>query len=158
MPAQLQRIAGELKKYSRRAEFNRVLWEGLAATPVAPANAVRTRILAIPVKGLKPYNQVPGLRKRIANCVIAWADVWEGSVYVGIAIDSSRMPPGQYSLPLGMEGVKPWRHPVFGDDPWVDQGNAPHPYFYEAASVLSVRAKRAINKVLDQITTAVGGN
>lgn len=127
------------------------------ARPFAPV--VRANILNIPVKGLVPYKQPPGLRLRIARCVTPFAS-WRGDfVAVGVEMDPRKMPSGQYALPLYMEGAKPrWRHPIFGIvDKWTMQGNAPHPYFYTAMQPLGPASRRAIERALDSVSRQISG-
>lgn len=134
-------IAGEIYKTAR---------------PFAPI--VRARILNIPSGGGVPYHQPPGLRARIARCVTPFASFRGDVVIVGVEMDPRKMPSGQYSLPLGMQGVKRWRHPLFGDDEhWYTQGNAPHEYFYGAMQPLGPASRRAIERALDQISRQISG-
>jgi hypothetical protein len=66
------------------------------------------------------------------------------------------MPPGELSLPLGMEGVKRWRHPVYGNrEVWVTQ--APHPYFQQAAAGFGPAAGLALRASLEDITRQING-
>lgn len=121
-----------------------------AARPLAPA--VRASILAIPSKGLVPYQQPPGLRLRIASTVVPWAKIYDDLVTVGVEIDASRMPDGQKALPLYMEGAKaPWRHPLFGNREHWQMQDA-HPYFYQAVAWYGPAARTAIDRALDDIT------
>lgn len=119
-----------------------------AARPFAPA--VRAAILNIPTHGEKHT----GLRLRIARCVTTWATIDGPVVSVGIAIDSDRMPSGQFSLPLMMEGVKRFRHPVFGDrSNWVAQES--HPYFYSATALFGPASRNAIQRAVNRIAATI---
>jgi hypothetical protein len=122
------------------------------ARPIAPA--VRAAILNIPVKGLVPYKQPPGLRVRIARCVVTWADLDGPVVRVGVGIDPRRMPSGQYSLPLMMDGEKVWRHPVFGNQANIVV-QEPHPYFWDAVSSWGPATTRAVQRVADRIAAQI---
>jgi hypothetical protein len=88
--------------------------------------------------------------------VDTWAEIRGSVVSVGIEINSSRMPSGQMSLPLMMEGVKIWRHPLFGDrEHWYTQDS--HPYFYQAVAMYGPASRLAIERALEQITLKVSG-
>jgi hypothetical protein len=153
---QMQAVIAELRKMADGGVADIVSRElTAAARPFAPQ--VRAAILNIPVKGLKPWPpQEPGLRLRIARCVVAWSRAGGGVIQVGVKVDPSRMPSGQYSLPLGMDGRKRWRHPVFGDrENWVTQ--VPHPYFDAATAPMGPASKRAIDRALERITRAISG-
>jgi hypothetical protein len=153
----MQLIIAELRK-AADGGMSAEIAKNLApvARPFAPV--VRAAILNIPVKGLVPYRQPPGLRLRIARCVTTFAS-WQGDrVVAGIEMDPRKMPSGQYSLPLGMQGVKRWRHPLFGmEEHWVMQGNAPHPYFYQNVAGMGPASRKAIGRALDQMTRAISG-
>ena len=121
---------------------------------------VRAAVLAIPTTGEKHT----GLRARIAAC--AEVASWESGlreVNVAVEMNPKRMPWGELSLPLNMEGVgvgrrgdRRWRHPVYGnDDVWVQQPS--HPYFYPAARGFGPAARDALGRALDDITRQLGG-
>lgn len=115
-----------------------------AARPFAPA--VRAAILNTPAYGPKHT----GLRGRIAGCVQTWAEIRGDMVSVGVEVNSARMPSGEKSLPLMLEGSKAWRHPLFGDDShWVAQ--ASHPYFWQAVAFYGPASQRAIQRAADRI-------
>ena len=121
------------------------------ARPFAPA--LRARILNIPVNR-GGSRRDPGLRQKIAACVETFATINGPVVRVGIAVNPQRMPDGEHSLPLMMEGVKPWRHPVFGDRTnWVSQES--HPYFDDAMGGLGPASARAVERALDAITARI---
>ena len=151
--AQMRVIVAELRGVANSGEIPRQFRAELAkaARPFAPA--VRASILNIPTHGEKHT----GLRVRIARCVQTWAEIHTGGfVSVGIEIDSSRMPSGQMSLPLMMEGVKIWRHPVFGNrEVWVTQDS--HPYFYQAVAGYGPASRLAMEKALQTITRKISG-
>jgi hypothetical protein len=151
MPQDLQRIVASLETMSHGAVPRELRKElAKAARPFLPR--VRAAIMNIPTTG----NRHTGLRVRIARSVEAYSHIDFTVVRVGVRVSTQKMPSGQKSLPLMMEGVKLWRHPVFGDDTnWVTQ--EPHPYFeegmagYGAASQMAVgRAMESIARVLNQ--------
>ena len=128
-----QRLLDELRKSQR---------------PFAPR--VRAAIMNTPSKGLVPYHQPPGLRLRIARCVQTWAEIRGSMVTAGVEVQADRMPSGQKALPLYLDGKKaPWRHPLFGKDPWY--GQAAHPYFDRAVALYGPASENAVRRAADQI-------
>ena len=153
---QMQLIIAQLRDAPRNLDQNMAVELAKTARPFAPL--VRAAILNIPVKGLVPYKQPPGLRLRIAKTVTPFATITPGLVVIGLKIQPNKMPSGQYSLPLGMQGAKRWRHPVFGNrEVWVAQGNAPHPYFYEVMTPLGPASRRAIERALENLSRQISG-
>lgn len=151
--ANLRTIARELRRMDDRtvkALFRKRLTD--AAGPFVPK--VRASALAIPIKA---EGAQTGLRARIAAC--AEVASWESGarqVSVAVEIQPQRMPPRERSLPLMMEGVKRFRHPVFGNrENWVQQ--QPHPYFYRAASGFGRASEEAMRRALDDITHQLNG-
>ena len=117
--------------------------------PFAPR--VRAAILNTPSKGLVPYHQPPGLRLRIARCVQTWVEIRGDLVSAGVEVNASRMPDGQKSLPLMLNGDKVWRHPLFGNKArWY--GQASHPYFAQATALYGPASENAVRRAADQIT------
>ena len=113
--------------------------------PFAPR--VRAAILNTPAHGPKHT----GLRVRIARCVQTWVKIEGDMVSAGVEVDASRMPSGQKSLPLYLDGAKaPWRHPFFGDrSRWYSQ--ASHPFFARAVALYGPASERAVARAADQI-------
>jgi hypothetical protein len=71
-------------------------------------------------------------------------------VSVGVKVNAARMPDGEHSLPLMLDGVKPWRHPFFGDpERWYPQES--HPYFTEATAGLGPASQRAVERATDDL-------
>lgn len=154
--AELKTVIVELEAMGRERINGYVRRQlSLALRPFGPA--VRAAIMNTPSKGTVPWPpQEPGLRARIADCVETWAKIENGVVTAGIAVNSARMPDGQKSLPLMLEGVKPWRHPVFGDrENWVGQES--HPYFYDSVQMWGPASRLAIERALEQVTRALSG-
>ena len=147
--AELARVIAELRGLDNFTVTREVRRE-LAKTMRPFAPMVRAAILNIPTHGDKHT----GLRLRIAKCVQTFAVINGPDVRVGIEIDSSRMPSGQMSLPLMMEGVKIFRHPVFGHmDRWVGQDS--HEYFWGSVSLLGPASRVAVERALDNLVHAV---
>ena len=121
-----------------------------AAKPIV--GDVRTAVLAIPSKSagttasrsarasvrfgrsraknktLAKFERKAGLRQTIAQAVQLRVSAAGGSM--SIQVDAALLPDDQKSLPWDMEGAgKPWRHPVYGHDKWVQQQS--HPYFFK---------------------------
>lgn len=155
----LKRIGKELRGQDNKAVRKRFRRElRAAAAPMVPA--VRASIAAIPVKGTAGST---GLRKRLAKAVTLRVVTVGKNAQVSIRMSPAKMPDGQMALPAAMEGLKKWRHPVFGEEssyrilvhgnredaPWVTQES--HPYFYRVVRPLGPAAKVAVNKVVHDI-------
>lgn len=154
----LKAIGKELRGQDNR-EIRRQLSTGLraAAKPLVPA--VRSSIANIPVKGPKHT----GLRKRLQKAVTLRVRTVGKNAQVSILMSTAKMPEGQKALPAAMEGLKTWRHPVFGedaqtrktvhgnrgDDTWITQ--PARPYFYRTVRPMGAAAKVAVNKVTRDI-------
>jgi hypothetical protein len=122
------------------------------ARPFAPT--LRARILNIPV--IRGSQRDPGLRQKIAACVETFSTIQGAVVRVGIAVNPQKMPDGEHSLPLMMEGAKVWRHPLFGNmEQWVTQDS--HPYFDDAMAGIGPASRRAVERALDAITARISG-
>jgi hypothetical protein len=149
MAAEMRQVVLALRRMNTEAMSPVYLRElNKAARPFAPR--VRAAIINAPAKGPK----TTGLRARIARCVQTWARAEGTLVQIGIEIDSSRMPDGQKSLPLMMDGRKIWRHPVFGDyGNWVTQMS--HPYFDEAMAGFGPATKRALERATEEIARII---
>jgi hypothetical protein len=118
----------------------------LAAGPVVPA--VRSAIAAIPVTGTGGST---GLRGRLQKATRLQVRTVGRQAGVRVLVDPKRMPDGQKSLPALMEGLRPWRKPVFGNrDVWVTQPF--HRYFFPTVRVLGIRGRIAMAKVVSGIT------
>jgi hypothetical protein len=145
--ADLGTVAAQLR--SVEPQINGIIARHLRQAHPPVTLSLRRNILAIPVKGTSPPT---GLRARIASCVEGWAKEVPEGAQVGVAVDSSRMPTGEKSLPLMMEGVKRFRHPVFGNDEvWVPQES--HEYFARPAALLSVTARIAVAGALQEVSS-----
>jgi hypothetical protein len=121
-----------------------------SARPLAPY--VRAAILNTPARGPKHT----GLRLRIARCVQTWATIDGPVVSVGVEVNSARMPDGEKSLPLMLNGTKVWRHPLFGRmETWVTQPS--WPYFYEAVAWYGPASRLAMSRAERQIADRLSG-
>ena len=114
--ASLRTVARELRGMDQR-KVTGLFRDALEPAAQPFVRAVRASALAIPVI---PEGKQTGLRARIAACAesATWGTGRE--VNVAVQINPQRMPPGEKALPLGMEGAKRWRHPVYGNrENWV---------------------------------------
>lgn len=178
---QLEIRSEDLKKLGRdlrgqdnkhlRSKFTKAVREPLKGAQ----RDVRAKIRAIPSRGSvtgghaarighRPTSRARGyrygtLRSRMSAAVAIKVRL-TGDVSVRVSIDASKLPPGQRGLPALMEGVRPWRHPVFGHDEWVSQ--QAHPYFF--TTVLPYRRQvqeellRAADEVIRELVQGKQGN
>jgi hypothetical protein len=150
--ASLRTIGRELRGMDAR-KVTGIFKDALEPAAAPFVRAVRASVLAIPVI---PGGKHTGLRARIAGCAESATWGTGRTVNVAVQMNPQRMPPGELALPLGMEGAKRWRHPVYGDrEVWVTQ--APHPYFYQAADGFGRAAGEALKASLEDITRQLNG-
>ncbi|MFF7966763.1 hypothetical protein ACFZC3_15525 [Streptomyces sp. NPDC007903] len=146
----LRRIARELRQMDDKklkAKFRKELRK--AAAPLVPK--VRQSIRSIPSK--QAY-AADGLRANLARATRIEVKTAGRAAGVAIRVDGRKMPAHMKSLPSMVEGKKRWRHPVFGNrEVWVDQHR--QPYFYNAVRTAGPLARRAVSRVLDDITREI---
>jgi hypothetical protein len=149
--ASLRTIGRELRDMDSR-KVTGIFRDALEPAAAPFVRAVKASALAIPVAGTKQT----GLRARIAACAETATWGTGRTVNVAVQMNPQRMPRGEMALPLGMEGAKRWRHPVYGDrEVWVTQ--APHPYFHQAADGFGRAGGEALKASLDDITRQLNG-
>jgi hypothetical protein len=143
----LRRISRELRKMNDKEIKKRFRKElRAAARPLVPA--VRRSIRATPSK--RPYT-ADGLRGRLSKATRLEVKTSGRQAGVAIRVDGRKMPPGQRGLPKAMEGLKRWRHPVYGNRAvWVSQES--HPYFFRVMRTAGPRSRAAVARVVDGIT------
>jgi hypothetical protein len=149
----LARVVRELRGMDKPEVLKRFRKElRAAAKPLVPA--VRASIRQIPSK--RPYSAA-GLRGQLSRATKLEVKTTGRQASVVIRVDGRKMPSGARAVQSYMEGERPyhrWRHPVFGnDDNWVQQ--RPNPYFYRVMSVAGAAARRAVNKVMDDISKEI---
>lgn len=140
-------------KFKAIGDEGRLLANGLRGSvreAVKPMQrAAQENARAIPVKG----GMQTGLRGNIANAVKVKTAMTPRQAAVRMQVDPKAMPSGQAKLPYYMEGVKPWRHPVYGTSTWVTQPS--HPYFQPAVDAHLVEARKTIDEAVTKITRAL---
>lgn len=144
----LTRISTALRKMDDRELLKRFRKELRgAAKPLVPA--VRASIRQIPSS--RPYTAA-GLRGQMARATGLEVKTTGRQAAVIIRVDGRKMPPDARALQSYMEGVKPrWRHPVFGNrNVYVEQ--PPHPYFFTVMRTGGIRARLAVNRVINQVS------
>ena len=147
----LARISRELRRMDD-AEIKRRFRRELRAAGAPMVPAVRASIAAIPVKGTSGST---GLRRRLQRATRLMVRTSGRQAGVRVIVDPKRMPDHQKSLPQMMEGVRPWRHPVYprGGDragwTWVPQ--EPHAYFFPVVDRMGAASRVAANRVIKSI-------
>lgn len=67
---------------------------------------------------------------------------------VSIGVRGSKMPDGMKAIPTYYEGIKPWRHPVYGNrGTWVSQPGTP--VFTRIVPKSRRRVQRAVGRIAD---------
>jgi hypothetical protein len=121
----------------------------VAAAPMVPA--VRASIARIPVKGTSGST---GLRVRLQKASRLMVRTAGRTAGVRVLVDPKKMPEHERSLPQMMEGLKPFKHPVYGNRAvWAKQDS--HPYFFRVVQPLGIRSRVAVNRVLTSITRSI---
>jgi hypothetical protein len=144
----LARITRELRRMDDKEMLKRFRKElRQAAKPLVPA--VRKSIRQIPSS--RPYSAA-GLRGQLSRATKLEVKTSGRQAAAVIRVDGRKMPPKAKTLQAFMEGTKPrWRHPVFGNRAVVVQ-QPPHPYFYKVMAAAGPKARRAVNKVMDEVS------
>jgi hypothetical protein len=148
------RDSGDLRRISRelrgmddkelKKKFRRELRK--AAAPLVPK--VRASIRSTPSK--QAYSPA-GLRGALSKATRLEVKTTGRQAGVAIRVDGRKMPAHMKSLPSMVEGKKRWRHPVFGNrNNWVNQPS--EPYFYRVVRAAGPAARRAVGRVLDDIS------
>ncbi len=159
----LREIALRLRAMNER-ETGRIFRRNLRIPVAGMRRDIRLRIMSIPSTAphTRYYRDPIGLRLRLIKCVrVTSRTTSEGGTGAGrltevsVYMDVSRMPPGQYALPRAEEGLKRWRHPVFGQPPWVTQ--SPNPFFYPVVAAHGGEARKAVDDAIDQIKRRLDG-
>lgn len=88
------------------------------------------------------------LRSRLAAAVNVKVNT-SRNVTVKIYMDVGKLPDDQRTLPWYVEGLKPWRHPTYGHNPWVTQ--KAHPYFFATVRPYRERVQANMRQVLDEL-------
>lgn len=111
-------------------------------------NDARRAALALPARGRKHT----GLRGRVAAGVEAHAQVSTGAA---VRITTSMADPQEAELPRGLDnGLRGWRHPVFGNaNNWVNQRGGS--WFRSTIAGDGDQVERALTGVLEQMANAI---
>jgi hypothetical protein len=143
----LRRITRELRRMDDKElkkKFRRELRK--AAAPLVPK--VRASIRSIPSK--QAYSPA-GLRGALSKATRLEVKTVGKQAGVAIRVDGRKMPAHMKSLPSMVEGKKRWRHPVYGNrNNWVNQPS--EPYFYRVVRAAGPAARRAVGRVMDDIS------
>ncbi|MFG3137705.1 hypothetical protein ACGFZA_16020 [Streptomyces sp. NPDC048211] len=117
-----------------------------AADPIA--NDTRRAALALPARGRKHT----GLRGRVAAGVSVQPST---TTDIGVRFTTSMADPQEAELPRGLDnGVRGWRHPVFGNsNNWVQQRGGS--WFRSTIADDGPQVERALTDVLEQAAASI---
>lgn len=73
----------------------------------------------------------------------------------GVRFRVQPLPGDRRNLPPLFEGLRRWRHPVYGREVWVTQ--APHPWFYPTVEGAEPAFQRACERAIDETLDELGG-
>lgn len=94
-----------------------------------------------------------GLRASISRALRLVTKTGSKSSGVRIAVDGSKLPEDQRTLPKHLDDPKGWRHPTFGKKPWVAQKGRP---WFEVTIRKHLPAMRArILKAMDDVASKI---
>ena len=116
----------------------------------APAvEAARRAALSLPSKRVNAARGRVSLRAALAKATRSRLTL--GKTRAGLVIEVSQraMPEGMKSLPVYVEGLRRWRHPVYGQDVWVRQD--PMPFFYDAVRPYENRLPDAGRRIIAEV-------
>jgi hypothetical protein len=150
----LKRLVRALKDVEDGKALKRELSQGLRGVVAPLVPEVRQAYLHGGIRARRrhgaaePTTHHPGdLRRSLAKATRAEVRTTGRLAGARVRVDGRRMPPRQGSLPAMYEGVKRWRHPVFGDrGTWAQ--NQPRPTFYPLMHGREDDARRAIGEVV----------
>jgi hypothetical protein len=144
--AQLERIAKALREVDPM--LRRELVHDLRALGNRYVPKVRAAIDQIPAK--HAGSRHPSLRAAMKAATRVQIRTLGPQTGMVIRVDGRKMPEGMRSLPKYMEGIKPWRHPVFGDrKDWVEESS--HPYFFKTVGPAGEEFRRDVNAIAQKI-------
>jgi hypothetical protein len=94
-----------------------------------------------------------GLRSNVARSLMVKTkdNGYRQQTGVRITTDGSRLPEKMRKLPRGLDSVKGWNHPVFGNRKvWSKQYGTPAGWFFGTAEANRLLAQKRIEKVLEK--------
>jgi hypothetical protein len=135
----------------RKAETEAAFAKRLAKNPKAKRRTAESDS-AYAARITKKVNKGgSGLRSTIARAIhVKIADTgWR--IGVRVRVDGTKLPPGQKYLPRGLDSVKGWRHPVFGDkEAFVTQYGNPPGWFTSTAKAHRPFTRKRIEQVVEK--------
>jgi hypothetical protein len=153
----LKAVTRALGKFADGKVLKRELSQGMRDVLRPVVEQVKAAYRSAPSMG-RPH-QGPSLRGLLAKATRMEVRTAGKLAGARVRVDGRRMPPGMRALPKAHEGVKRWRHPVFGDrETWVQQRS--HPTFgptveravSEADAVREI--ERVVGRIFDRIERA----
>jgi hypothetical protein len=143
----LKRLAKVLRQHANGREVRKELTDGLRGVlrPIVPQ--IKAAYLSGPSGRGKARRKGGSLRSQLARTVRLEVRTSGKLAGARIRADGRRMPSGMRALPKAYEGVKRFRHPVFGNrEVWVAQQS--HPTFFPAVQPSEAQARQAIDEVV----------
>jgi hypothetical protein len=145
-------------------ELGKSMRKHLTAATKPVVKDVRAAVLATPSKGASGGGRSArdtgkrknggGLRAAIARGVRSKITTSGKNTSVSVKVDASKLPADQRELPKYMEGLKPWRHPLFGDtEHWYPQ--ASHPFFFKTVRAHEHQVQDEVKQVLTDVAKQI---
>lgn len=143
-----QRVARRKRVGKTKAELARDRRSGTSARQERALHALRNRRKASERVKSKAWGAA-GLRKAVARATAATASATGNRAAVRVRARQAAMPPSQRKLPRHLNRGK-WRHPTFGQEPWVTQQVKPG-WFDDPARRRGPRVREAGHAVVIEI-------
>jgi hypothetical protein len=161
---QLDALSRSLKAAGNK-ELPKAMRKRLTAATKPIVQEIRAAALEIPSEGrhssahdsrsaMSKRGNSGSLRAALARGVQSKVTTSGRDTSVGIKLNASKLPADQRELPKLVEGLKPWRHPLYGDkEHWYPQ--AAHPFFFRTVRARETAVQREVAQVLTDITNAI---
>lgn len=150
---ELRSLADQLREQADGRKRLRQLTTELRRAAKPLATAVKSSVLTIPSNEWNARHGRESLRRNIAKAVTVKVGTrGRKNTGVRVFINPKKMPDGRKGLVKHIEGTPGWtrwRHPVFGRDVWVNQGQ--NPFFTDAVRPGERLAVEAVDNVLQRV-------
>lgn len=144
----LRRLSRDLRKAADGKELNKAFTKAVRAEAKKVQSEVRAGYRSAPAWGGAYHRTGGSLRSMLARATTLTVRLSRRPV-VAIAVRGDKMPSGMRAIPRQYEGIKPWRHPVFGNrGAWASQSGAA--VFTRIVPRSRRKVQRAVSKVADE--------
>lgn len=144
----LRRLSRDLRKLSDGKELNRAFVKEVREEAKKVQKEVRAGYRSAPAWSGEYHRPGGSLRSMLAKATTLKVRISRRPI-VAIAVRGDKMPEGMRAIPKEYEGVKRWRHPVFGNrSAWVGQSG--RPVFTRIVPKSKRKVEKAVGKVAEK--------